>query len=83
MKNIFLLLVGTLLWTGCMHNYDITLVNGMKITGVSKPKLDKKSGVYMYKNVKGTKESINASRVVEIAPHHEEKAPKTPKVNSF
>jgi hypothetical protein len=69
MKNILLLLLGTVFLTGCMHGYDITLVNGMRITRVSKPKLDKEAGVYTFTNIKGEKESINAARVIEIAPH--------------
>jgi hypothetical protein len=71
MKNIVVLLFGAVFLTGCMHNYDMTLVNGMRITRVSKPKFDKATGVYTYTNIKGQKESINAGRVVEIAPHSE------------
>ena len=74
MKNVLLLLLGTVFLTGCLHNYDITLVNGMVITRVSKPKLDKENGFYTYRNIKGEKRTINAYRVVEIAPHSEQKA---------
>ncbi len=77
MKNVFLCLLGTALLTGCMHNYDLTLVNGGKITHVSKPKLDKKTGVYTFTDVKGEKRTINAARVVEIAPHAEPKEVKS------
>jgi hypothetical protein len=73
MKNVLLLLLGTVFLAGCMHNYDLTLVNGGKITHVSKPKLDKKNGVYTFRDVRGKKQSINASRVVEIAPHSDKK----------
>jgi hypothetical protein len=52
-----------------MHHYDITMVNGLRITHVSRPKLDKVNGVYTFTNIKGEKESIPAGRVVEIAPH--------------
>jgi PBP1b-binding outer membrane lipoprotein LpoB len=69
MKNILLLLLGAVFLAGCMHNYDLTLVNGMKITHVSKPKLNKQTGVYTFKDIKGQKKSISAARVVEIAPH--------------
>ncbi len=69
MKNILVLLIGAVFLAGCMHNYDITLVNGMKITRVSKPKLNKETDVYTFKDIKGRKKSINAARVVEIAPH--------------
>ena len=73
MKNILLLLLGAVFLTGCMHNYDMTLTNGMKIPGVSKPKLDKQTGVYMYKDVKGRTNYISSARVVEIAPHSDQK----------
>lgn len=73
MKNILLLLLGAVFLAGCMHNYDITLVNGMKITRVSKPKLNKETGVYTYKDIKGEKKSVGAARVVEIAPHSNQK----------
>jgi hypothetical protein len=77
MKNIFLVLLGAVALTGCMHRYDVTLTNGMKITHVSKPKLDKQSGLYVFKNIKGQKEYITAARVIEIAPHSDEKSPKS------
>jgi len=73
MKNVFLLLLGCVFLAGCMHNYDLTLINGGSITHVSKPKLDNKNGVYTYRTVQGKKEYINASRVVEIAPHSNKK----------
>jgi uncharacterized lipoprotein YajG len=69
MKKVLFSLLGTALLTGCMHNYDLTLTNGTKITGVSKPKFNKESGSYTYKNVRGEQRSISASRVAEIAPH--------------
>jgi hypothetical protein len=69
MKNILVLLLGTVFLAGCMHNYDLTLVNGMRITHVSKPKLNKETGVYSFTDIKGEKKSVSAARVVEIAPH--------------
>jgi hypothetical protein len=78
MKNVLLLLLGTVFLTGCMHNYDVTLINGIKITHVTKPKLDKESGLYTFRNIQGKKESINASRVVEIAPHSDKKIKSPP-----
>ena len=74
MKNVLLLLLASVLLTGCLHNYDVTLINGMKITNVTKPKFDKVNGLYTFKNIKGKTESINASRVVEIAPHSDKMA---------
>jgi hypothetical protein len=69
MKNVLLLLLGSVFLSGCMHHYDLTLVNGVRITHVSKPKLDKENGVYTFKDVTGKEKSISASKVVEIAPH--------------
>jgi hypothetical protein len=69
MKNVLLLLLGTVFLSGCMHHYDMTLVNGARITHVSKPKLDKATGTYTYTDIKGEKKSISAAKVVEIAPH--------------
>ena len=56
MKNIPSAAGGRVLVAGCMHNYDITLVNGIRITHVSKPKLDKETGVYTFKDIKGRNE---------------------------
>jgi hypothetical protein len=78
MKNILWLLLGAGILAGCMHNYDITLINGNRITHVTKPKLDKSTGVYTYKDVKGRTNYVNASRVVEIAPHSTAPEPGTP-----
>jgi hypothetical protein len=78
MKNILLSLLGAVFLTGCMHHYDITLVNGMRITHVSKPRLDKETGVYTFTTIKGKKESVNAARVVEIAPHSNPKVKGAP-----
>ncbi len=69
MKNTLLLLIGAMFLAGCMHDYDVTLANGMKITHVSKPKLNKETGVYTFTNIKGEKKSVSAAKVVEIAPH--------------
>jgi PBP1b-binding outer membrane lipoprotein LpoB len=69
MKNVLVLLLSSVFLAGCMHNYDLTLVNGKKITHVSKPKLNKETGVYTFKDVKGRTNSISAAKVVEIAPH--------------
>jgi hypothetical protein len=45
------------------------LVDGRRITRVSKPKFDKETGMYTFTNIKGEKKSITAARVVEIAPY--------------
>jgi hypothetical protein len=55
--------------TGCASKYDIMLMNGHRITGVSKPELDKTTGKYNFKDASGQTMSISAMRVREIAPH--------------
>jgi hypothetical protein len=67
-KQLAWLLAAALL-TGCAHRYDMTLTNGMRLTNVSKPILDRESGVYTYKDVSGKVRHVFAGRVVEIAPH--------------
>jgi hypothetical protein len=69
MNKILPGLMAALLLTGCVHRYDVVLVNGMRITHVSRPKLDKEKGVYTFTNIKGEKKSVNAGQVVEIGPH--------------
>lgn len=78
MKNIPWLLLGTVLVAGCMHNYDVTLINGNRITHVTKPKLDKATGVYTFKDIKGRTNYISASRVLEVAPHSNKPETGTP-----
>jgi len=78
MKNVLLLLLGAVFLTGCMHSYDVTLVNGMRITRVSKPKLNKENGLYTFTDIRGEKKSISAYRVVAIAPHSDVKAGMVP-----
>jgi len=77
MKKMLLALAGTIFLAGCMHNWDVTLVNGTRITHVSKPKLDKQTGVYSFKDVKGRTNYISAARVVDIAPHSSAAKPGT------
>ena len=69
MKRIALILIGASLLTGCAHHYDMTLTNGIHITNVTKPLLDRDNGVYVYKDVAGNQRFISAGRVIEIKPH--------------
>jgi hypothetical protein len=69
MKKIVLAILGAALLAGCAHRYDVTLTNGLVISHVSKPKLDKENGVYHFKDVRGTNQTVSASRVVQIEPH--------------
>jgi len=70
MKQLLLALGAVaLLSTGCMNRYDVTLRNGYVVTARTKPKLDTKEGIYVFKNGKGEMVSVPASRVAQIAPH--------------
>jgi hypothetical protein len=57
------------LLTGCAHRYDMTLTNGLRLTNVTKPVLDRESGVYTYTDLNGRVRHVFAGRVVEIGPH--------------
>ncbi len=68
-------LVATALLTGCAHHYDITLVNGERVTNVTKPVLNRSEGVFYYKDVRGGEHHIFAGRVVDIGPHSDSHVP--------
>jgi hypothetical protein len=69
MKRLIAGLAAALMLTGCAHRYDVTLTNGMRLTNVTKPKLDRESGVYTYRDVTGQQRTVVASHVVEIDTH--------------
>ena len=56
---------------GCKTSYDVTLSNGSKNTGVSKPLLDRESGHYRFKMIDGREMRVLSSRVILIEPHGE------------
>jgi len=64
---LMLLLAGFL--AGCKTRYDITLNNGLKISGVSKPVLDPAKGEYRFKYSNGKEGSVKDMRVRVIEPH--------------
>ena len=69
MKKLLSLLLLTTLASGCARHYDMTLTNGVKVSNVTRPHLDKEGGRYIYKDVTGHEREINASRVTQISPH--------------
>ncbi len=81
MKNKVALLLVTVALAGCRSSYDLTLSNGNRITGVTRPVLDKKTEQYHFKLADGRELTIPASRVRVIEPHGESSDPqfKTPK----
>ncbi|MEO7299360.1 MAG: YgdI/YgdR family lipoprotein [Verrucomicrobiota bacterium] len=69
MKKLFLLVSLAIVMTGCKSRYDVTLSNGTRYTGVSKPKLDKKSGKYQFKMPDGRLGSFYPANMKLIEPH--------------
>jgi hypothetical protein len=63
------LIMAAALLAGCARRYDITLVNGIRVTNVTKPILHREDGVFIYKDVTGKEHHVNAARVVDIGPH--------------
>jgi len=69
MKRIASSLLGACLLTGCAHHYDLVLTNGVHVTNVTKPVLDRNNSVYVYKDVAGNEHYTPSGRVIEIKPH--------------
>jgi hypothetical protein len=70
MNKLFALCLGLVLLgvTGCRTRYDITLTNGTKISGVSKPHLDTRIGYYIYQDAQGRTNGVPSMRVSVIEP---------------
>ena len=62
---LFSLVIGA---SGCAPRYNVTMTNGMVVTARGKPKYDKKTGAYTFKDAKGQTMSVPGFRVKEIAP---------------
>lgn len=69
MKKVIAFLCLATLLAGCRSAYDVTLNNGAQYSGVSKPKLDRDRGVYVFKNAGGRTISVPETRVRSIEPH--------------
>jgi len=57
------------LLAGCARRYDITMINGERVSNVTKPILDRDRGAFFYKDVTGQEHHVFAGKVVEIWPH--------------
>ena len=64
-RKMLILLSSSLLLTGCVR-YKVTLTNGNEFTTRGKPKLDKATSVYRYKDSQGKPSMVPALRVREI-----------------
>jgi len=68
-KSLFLLLIGLAsLAGGCAQHYNITLQNNNTMSSRGKPKYDKASDSFKFKDSYGRLVSVPAFRVKEIAP---------------
>ena len=77
-----LLLAG--LVAGCATRYNVTLTNGRSITAKGKPRLDKASNCYVFKDTAGQQVVVPAMRIREIAPASmsNQNAPRPAKIKS-
>ena len=71
MKKIFVLLWMVVALVGCKSSYDVTLSNGTRFTGVSKPHLDKKTGKYKFKMPNGREGTFYPENIRLIEPHRD------------
>lgn len=71
MKKTFALLLMSVALVGCRSGYDVTLSNGTRFTGVSKPRFDKKTGEYRFKTPDGRVGTFSPASIKVIEPHRE------------
>jgi hypothetical protein len=69
MKKVIAIIFVAILVAGCRSSYDVTLTNGMQFTGVTKPKLEREKGVYVFNNAAGKNFAIPETRIRTIEPH--------------
>ena len=65
-RRLFVLAIFSVVLPGCVNRYKITLTNGNAITTTSRPKLDKKTKTFHFRDAHGRKDSLPAIRVTEI-----------------
>lgn len=65
-KTVLIFLAALLFLTGCAQTYVITLNNRERIPTRGKPRLV--GGLYVFKDISGRNESVQAITVHEIAP---------------
>ena len=71
MTAFFVLLGSVLLLTGCKSTYDVTLNNGTKFSGVSKPAFNKETGKYHFKTPDGREGAFYPEKIRLIEPQRE------------
>ena len=67
-KSLLLALVAAALFAGCASRYKITLTSGAVLTTNGKPKLDKATNTYTYKDAQGRTAVIPSVRIRQIEP---------------
>ena len=77
-----LLLAGPV--AGCATRYNVTFTNGQTITAKGKPRLDKASNCYVFKDAVGQQVDVPVVRIREIAPASmsNQNAPRPAKIKS-
>jgi hypothetical protein len=68
MKTIALLLVAVSLVCGCAQRYRVTLQNRQEMTTSSRPKFDKETQTYRFKDDAGKEVIVPGFRVKQIEP---------------
>ena len=68
MKAFALLLIALGLICGCAQRYKVTLQNRTELTTSSRPKFDKETGTYQFKDDTGRPVVIPGFRVKQIEP---------------
>jgi hypothetical protein len=68
MKTLGLLLVAVSLFCGCAQRYKVTLQNRQEMTTSSRPKFDKATGTYRFKDDAGKEVIVPGFRVKQIEP---------------
>jgi len=67
-KALLLALLATGLLVGCASRYKVTLTNGTVVTTNGKPRYDKATDAYTYKDGSGRTIAIPSMRVRQIEP---------------
>lgn len=63
---IALVIVASITLAGCSSEYIMSTKDGRMITTYSKPKLDKKTGMYNYQDEEGRTGQIKESEITQI-----------------
>jgi hypothetical protein len=68
MRSLAILLLALFALCGCAQHYRVTMRNYQEMTTSSRPKFDKATETYRFKDAEGKQVVIPAFRVKEISP---------------